>query len=227
MRHATSKPRDDEEQDREPRQQYDSLDDIGPGHRTHATECLVDHHDRRQADDPVLRRHPAIGDTLHGGTHRLQLGQGVVAQSVDHQHRRQQRQHRRAEAMPDIIPGRDEIGLAGDRHEPRRKQQITDDDGEHEQHRDGPLEADAIGLSGVAKHRIAAVLRCIERQQQNRETHGPTRQIEVDHAVALPTYAAEPADPDHRYQIQSDQCQGPGAETKSGQIHQSFPPSSQ
>ena len=127
--------------------------------------------------------------------------------------------------MPDIVARGDEVCLPCNGNQPRGEQQISDDDGEHEQDGDGPLKTDAVRLARVAEHGIATVLGRVQCQQQDHETHGSSRQIEIHHAVTLSAHASKPANADHRHQIESDQQQGTRAKAQSRNVHQSVPSS--
>ena len=179
------------------------MDNIGPGHRTHATEGFVDDHDHGQGNNAIGPRHCAVGNAFDRGPHRLELSQRIIAQCVDHQDGAQQRQRRRGETVADIIARSDKTFFTRQGHQARGKEHITDNNRKHKDHRHGPLKADAIGLAGVTEKRIAAVLRRVEGQKEHRQTKRASSQIEIGHAVGLAILARDPAHPDHRNQIKS------------------------
>ena len=217
----------DEYQDEKSRQQHYSLHHVGPGHAAHSTQGFVDHHDDCQSDDPIGRGHRPVGDPFHRCPHRLELGQGVVAQRVDHHRAAEQRQQRRAETVGYVIPGRDESMLSRQDDQPGGKEQVADDDRKHEDDRAGPRKADPVGFAGVPKERVATVLCGVQRQKEHQQSHGTAGQVEIGHAVALPLFAGDPAHPDHRQQVEPDRYQGPCPKDQRGGFrpHQRSPSS--
>ncbi len=186
-------------------EEEDALDEVGPGDGAEAAERLVDHdhqhqdHHTHPEGDGVSR---VAGDDV---AHRHELREEVVGDR-DHQDAvREMREGGRAEAIVEEVPRRHETVLLPEAMERGSEGKIGDDDRHHERDAHDPSEAEAIGLAGISEHGVPAVLRRVEREEENDGAQAASCEIEVAQGLVALRPLRDVTDDEHRNEVEPDE----------------------
>ena len=148
------------------------MDQVGPSHSTEATQRLVNQHDYCKQNHPGDERRTWFvgGHTLQQQSHCGELREQIIADGDYHRDRGEHRIRAVAETVLQKICWSDEALSLGQAMQPWGKHKVHHDDRCHKMHTHQPGVADAERLACECKQRVATVLRCVEREHQNKKT---------------------------------------------------------
>jgi hypothetical protein len=184
--------------------QHEPLNTVGPGDRSQAAQRFVDHDYQHQPQDTGPVRDPVAGETGHDVSHCHELRQQVVGDRDNEKEIGEEGKRRGAETVVHPVAGGHVAAVLGQSVKAGRKEQIDDNDSHHEADGHHPGEAQAIRLTRVAEQGVAAVLGCIQCQQEDETAQSPTGQVEVAQGLAASSASGHDTEPEHQYQVEGE-----------------------